>query len=221
MQAALKINNIAENSTRSARRAKGGSPIHGTVKDIVCKQYTFHLDEEIGEVPDYQDLTSILLDANEGDEINLIIHGPGGYAYTMAHLVNLIQSTKAHVIGHLTGPAASAHSFLFLACHEWMVYPHAMLMAHCYSGAAWGKGAEIKQHYEADKKLFDYMIDELYFPFFTEEECEGIRRNQDIWLHSKEITERLLRIVDHRDAQALEAKKAALQAMAEDVGELE
>ncbi|WLW41291.1 hypothetical protein LPEKDOOE_00206 [Salmonella phage KKP 3953] len=68
-------------------------------------EYTFFFDEELGSPDEYRDLSMILMQAGEDDEINLMINGPGGYVDTAAQLSNLIANCRGTVIGHLLGPS--------------------------------------------------------------------------------------------------------------------
>lgn len=149
--------------------------------------YDYYLDTELGLPHEYRDLYDILITACEDDVVNLFINGPGGYCNTCYQLVNLIRNCKASVIGHLVGRAYSAHSFIFLACHEWSVYPHAEFMAHSYSGGAWGKGIEILQQAKSNMQAFKGLVEGIYYPFLNREEVdELLDNNKDFWITSDE-----------------------------------
>ncbi|ATS94014.1 putative ATP-dependent Clp protease [Pectobacterium phage DU_PP_V] len=156
------------------------------------KEYTYYLDEPIRDASLYRGLSEVLSGANEGDVVNIMINSPGGYIDTAAQLSNLIQTSKAHVIGHLVGPSASAACTLFLSCHSWVVYPFSTLMAHTFRGGFYGKGNEARDSFESTSKFVEDMMVELYYPFFTEEEIEDmVKNNRDIYLNHKDIGERL------------------------------
>lgn len=182
-----------------ARRKPGdNATAYGTVVQAISNKYTFHLDDAIGPVHEYRDLTRVLLSATEHDEVEIILNGPGGYLDTCSQLVNLIQACSAEVTGILTGPIASAHTFIFLACHSWIVYPHTSMMAHSYSGSVYEKGKEIMKSAQATQIFFEELVNEIYYPFYTEEEVDLILDNKDVHLHAKEITKRLDNLVAYR-----------------------
>lgn len=172
-------------------------PVHSTI-------YDFYLDEGVTEAANYRDLCQILIGMGEEDTLNIYINSPGGYVDTMVQVVNLIQNCPGTVVGHLVGPSASAACSIFLACHAWMVYPHAMLMGHTYRGAHYGKGKNEIQH-QADvfNKFFENMMIDLYYPFFTMEELDlMIEHGKDIWLDSPEVSRRINIMADYRIEEA-------------------
>lgn len=165
----------------------------------VVNEYTFHFDCELGPAEDYRDLSQVLFEASPDDTINLLINGPGGHVDTAAQLVNLIINCKGTVIGHLVGPSASAYCSIFLACHAWVVHPHATLMAHTFSGGFCEKGNEIRKSYESYTKFVEDMMIDLYYPFFSLEEISSMTdHNKNIYLNSEEIIKRINILAEHR-----------------------
>ncbi|WP_349043588.1 ATP-dependent Clp protease proteolytic subunit [Brucella melitensis] len=171
-------------------------------------EYTFFFDEELGSPDEYRDLSMILMQAGEDDEINLMINGPGGYVDTAAQLSNLIANCRGTVIGHLLGPSASAYCTIFLSCHGWVVHPHATLMGHTFSGGFCEKGQEIKKAYESYNQFVEDMMLDIYYPFFSIEEIEAmVKENKNIYLNSKEINKRIETLADHREEMLKNSQK--------------
>lgn len=180
----------------------GESEGYGTVSEIVVRKYTFHLDTELGPPENYRELSTILMNAGPDDEVNLFLNGPGGYLSTCAQLVNLIQNSDALVTAHLMGPIASAHTFIFLACNSWVVYPHSSLMMHSYSGGVYEKGKEIIKSALATQSFFEELVQEVYYPFLTEAEVDMIIDGKDIHMQAKEVSKRLTPLVAYRASLA-------------------
>lgn len=171
-------------------------------------EYTFYFDQELGPAEDYRDLSMILVQANEGDVVNLMINGPGGYVDTAAQLSNLISNCRGTVIGHLLGPSASAYCTIFLSCHGWVVHPHSTLMGHTFSGGFCEKGHEIKKAYESYNTFVEDMMLDIYYPFFSIEEIEAmVKENKNIYLNSKEINKRIETLADHREEMLKNSQK--------------
>lgn len=187
------------NAVARRKSSSGENGVYGVVSQSISKKFTFHLDTELGPSEDYRELSNILLDATEYDEVHLLINGPGGYLSTCAQLVNLIQNCAANVTGHLIGPSASAHTFIFLACPSWVVYPHSSLMLHSYSGGVYEKGRNILLSAQATQNFFEEFVQEIYYPFLTEEEVDLIVDGKDLHLHAKDIMPRLERLVAYRE----------------------
>lgn len=165
-------------------------------------EYHYYFDQELGEPCLYRDLSQTLVQAHDGDVINLMINGPGGYVSTATQLVNLIANSRATVVGHLLGPSASAYTSIFLACHAWVVHPHATLMAHTFTGGFYEKGTEIGRSLNSFEEFMDDFMADIYYPFYTEEELEDIiKNNRNLYLNSKEINRRLETVVEYRKAE--------------------
>lgn len=207
----------ARNISYIGKKSDGSAGyVYGTVKQEARNIYTFHLDNELIEPEAYRDLFTILQDMGELDEMNLMINAPGGRLDACAQMVNLIQNTKGTVIGHLCGPSASAHTFIFLACQSWVVYPHSSMMLHCYSGGVYEKGHEILKSAKATQFFFEELVSDVYYPFCTEEEIALILDNKDIHIHAKEIDERLIRLLEYREKEAAAAaQKVIIKAVEE------
>lgn len=210
------INNIAQRVDFTARQANFGTQGSGRASRHVVSspsyKYEYHLDTELGEIHEYRDLSEILANATEQDEVHLYINGPGGYVQSCLQIVNMIQNCRALVVGHLLGYCRSAHSFIFLSCHSFVVYHNAEIMAHNYSGGAWGKGSEILEMAEANRRIYNRLVDDIYYPFFTEEEVDSIRDNRDIWLSGAEdIMPRIERLVEYREQLAKDREEATEQ----------
>lgn len=191
----------ARNTIMTVGKKSGESAgyVYGTVKQESRSIYTFHLDNELEQPSFYRDLFTILQDMGEQDEMHLMINAPGGRLDTCAQMVNLIQNCEGTVVGHLLGPTASAHTFIFLACHAWVVYPHASMMAHSYSGGVYEKGHEILKTARATHKFFEELVMDVYYPFYSEEEIDQIMDNKDIHIHSKDIHDRLENLQKYRE----------------------
>lgn len=193
------------NQAQEVTLGKNGAKSTGNFfsRQQVLNVYDFYLDDAVSDVTNYRDLCQILIGMQETDTLNIYINSPGGLVDTMVQIVNLIQNCPGTVIGHLVGPSASAACSIFLACHAWMVYPNSMLMGHTYRGASYGKGKNEIQHYH-DKfnEFFEEMMLDLYYPFFTEEEMDQmIEEGKDIWLTSKEVSNRVNILADYRLSQ--------------------
>lgn len=201
------LQHIGLNKASSDYEGQGYAPTVGVVEARVSNKFTFHLDSPLIEPAAYRDLFTILRNMREEDEMHLLINAPGGRLDACLQMVNLIQNCKGTVIGELLGPSASAHSFIFLACHGWMVHPHSSLMLHAYSGGVYEKGNEILKSAKATHTLFEELVNDLYYPFLTEDEVEDILENRDIHIHGKDITERLDRVIEFRTAAAAKSEQ--------------
>ncbi|BAV81215.1 putative ATP-dependent Clp protease [Vibrio phage VCPH] len=183
-----------------------------TVKpDGEGSKYRVYLDQPISDPKEYRNLVEFMDSACEGDTFELVLNGPGGNLYTCLQLIHSIANTKALVIGHLVGEICSAHSNIFMACHEHVVYPYGVMMVHTFSGGFWGKGEDTLRSSKAHNELTKTLYTDLFSHFMTEEELYMVLHgNNDSYFLGQDIVNRLTRVYEAREAMRqqleLEAK---------------
>lgn len=162
--------------------------------------YTVYLDKEISEPHEYRGLMEFLDKAGEDDVFTLKMNGPGGRLDTCIQLVHAINSTKATVVGELLGEVCSAHSSIFIACHQHVTHPYSAMMVHTLSGGAFGKGEDIVRMGTAYNDIAKLMYTDIFEEFLTEEELKDVLyHNKDLWfIGGEEITSRLERVYEMR-----------------------
>lgn len=157
----------------------------------IAHEYRYYLDDEVGDVQDYHTLFELLANASEQDVVKIIVSNFGGAFHTCVSIVNAIRNTKAHTVGVLASVAYSAGGAVWKSCAENIVESHASFMGHDSQGADFGSSHKrmksIQHHREV---LLDFYKD-VYQGFLTEQEIEGLLEDNDLWLKSSEIVERL------------------------------
>ncbi|WLE60243.1 Clp protease ClpP [Burkholderia plantarii] len=76
--------------------------------------------------------------------IHLRINSPGGDVFEALAMAQAIREHSATVIGHVDGYAASAATFLAIACDSAVMADGAMFMIHRGSCLAWGTGDDLR-----------------------------------------------------------------------------
>ena len=115
---------------------------------------TLKLDAEIGyETTDTwwgrtigpDAVTEFLADAAPGERVKIEINSPGGYVIPGLAMANSIKNSKAHVVAHVTGIAASMASVIMCACDEIQLEEGSFVMVH--NPWDWAEGdAEAMRH---------------------------------------------------------------------------
>lgn len=118
---------------------------------------TFKLDAEIGQKtqnfsflgfqihtigPD--SLEAFLKECAVGEKVKIEINSPGGSVIAGLAMANMIKNSKAHVIAHVVGIAASMASVVACACDEIHMEEAAFLMIHNPWSEAEGDAEELK-----------------------------------------------------------------------------
>lgn len=89
-------------------------------------------------------LDAFLKDCAVGEKVKIEINSPGGSVIAGLAMANLIKNSKAHVIGHVVGIAASMASVVACACDEVKMEEAAFLMIHNPWSEAEGDAEELK-----------------------------------------------------------------------------
>ena len=174
---------------------------------LVLRQISFYLSEEIGPPLAYTDLFNTLRTASDNDIIFLHLNTPGGNFDTGLQLINNMYASKAHVVTVLEARAYSMGAMVFLAGHELIVHDNCQLMFHNYSSSLIGKGNEQHAQVLAIGKWFEKTMSRVCHPFLSHEEIDNILRGEDIWMDSDEIRKRLKRMNKPEKAANLKSER--------------
>ena len=159
------------------------------------------------DINEYVDMITIMDIAEEGDEVHLFLNTPGGDLDTTISIIHAMLRTKATVITHADGHVASAGTILFFAGQSYVVSPYCHLLLHDGSSGNIGKLNENLKSAVAASNLIRKLYFDVYYPFFTEEEIEGILDGGDHYCDSEELLERLeigAEIIQQAQEEALE-----------------
>lgn len=93
------------------------------------------------------------LNALKVETINLRINSPGGEIFAAQAMCQAIREHSAKVIAHVDGYAASAASWLALACDEVRISEGGYFMIHKAMTIAWGNADEFRKQVDLLDKL--------------------------------------------------------------------
>ena len=128
-------------------------------------------------------VTDFLAEAQPGERVKIEINSPGGLIVPGLAMANSIKNSKAHVVAHVTGLAASMASVIMCACDEIQLEEGAFVMMH--NPWSWAEGDADDLRHEAG--VLDTMkaaIMAFYRGKFgekTEEEISGIM-DAETWM---------------------------------------
>ena len=140
---------------------------------------TFKLDAEIGQKtqnvnfcgfqfrtigPD--SLEAFLKECAVGEKVKIEINSPGGSVIAGLAMANMIKNSKAHVIAHVVGIAASMASVVACACDEIQMEEAAFLMIHNPWTYTVGNANELRAMADQLDKIAEPMI-EAYMSKFN------------------------------------------------------
>lgn len=160
--------------------------------EIVSYNHDVFLDKPIEEATEYRDLISLLVNANEGDVINLFINSPGGLLDTSLAIIESIKVSKAYVVGIINGACHSAASILVMYCSEVIVLDNAYMMIHTASFGSSGMTNNVKNHTDFTVRQVESLLDNTYSGFLTKKELENIKQGLELWLDAEDIRGRLV-----------------------------
>ena len=153
--------------------------------------HEFYLSGEIDSSDNYVEWFDTIRHAGESDVVKIYINSPGGDLFTAIQFMRVLAETEATVIASVEGACMSAATMIFLCAEQFEVTPHSMFMFHNYSGGTFGKGGEMIDQLQHERKWSEGLLREVYADFLSEDEITSILDNRDIWLDGKEILARL------------------------------
>jgi ATP-dependent protease ClpP protease subunit len=99
----------------------------------------------------------------------------------------------------------SAATMIFLHGHAHEITPHSLFMFHNYSAGTFGKGGEMYDQLQFERRWSENFMSAVYKDFLAEDEIQSMLNNRDIWMTSDEVAQRLEKL---QAARAQEADKA-------------
>jgi ATP-dependent protease ClpP protease subunit len=163
---------------------------------VAGKNYIhIYLSNNIETAETYRDLRHVLRTTASTDVVTFYLSGYGGDCHGLISIVSAINASKAKVHMAVDAPCYSAHATLALAGDSLSMNKRTFLMFHNYSGGHYGKGNELTSLIQHTNKWIHGYFKEYHCPFLTEEECEKIIKDKDIYVHAedKDIKTRIRR----------------------------
>lgn len=200
----MDIIELLKSSQQSQKDSFVGRPI-GHVHE-------FYLSGEIDSSDNYVEWFDTIRHAGDSDIVKIYINSPGGDLFTAIQFMRVLAETEATVIASVEGACMSAATMIFLCAEQFEVTPHSMFMFHNYSGGTFGKGGEMIDQLQHERKWSEGLLREVYADFLSEDEITSILDNRDIWLDGKEILARLTNKVATAKAKWEAAQAEAIAA---------
>ena len=162
----------------------------------VAQVHEFYLSGEILDAEEYIEWFDIIRNSSAVDTIRIYINSSGGDLYTTLQFLRVMSETEATIITSVEGACMSAATMIFLHGDQHEVTPHSLFMFHNYSSGVFGKGGEMYDQLQFERKWSENFMTEVYANFLTTEEINSMMHNKDIWMTSDEVVERLNRAVE-------------------------
>lgn len=151
----------------------------------------FYLSGSIKEPEEYIDWFNTIRHAGENDVIKIYINSGGGNLYTAIQFMRVLAESQATIITSIEGICASAATMIFLQGHQMLISEHSLIMFHNYAGGTIGKGGEMFDQINFERRWSKVLLESVYKGILTEQEIASMLDNKDIWMDSVELSERL------------------------------
>jgi ATP-dependent protease ClpP protease subunit len=174
----------------------------------VAQLHEFYLSGPVLDAEEYIDWFDTIRNASAVDTIRIYINSPGGDLYTTLQFLRVMSDTEATVVTSVEGACMSAATMIFLHGHMQEVTPHSLFMFHNYSAGTFGKGGEMYDQLQFERRWSENFMREVYADFLTEDEIQSMLNNKDIWMDSEEVVKRLTALQKQRDKDARAESKA-------------
>lgn len=153
--------------------------------------HEFYLSGEIESSENYIQWFDTIRHASETDVVKMYINSPGGDVFTAIQFMRALQETSAGVVMSVEGLCASAATMILLCGETFEISEHCMFMFHNYSSGTFGKGGEMYDQLQHERKWSEKLLREIYKDFLTESEITSLLDNKDIWMDGEEVIKRL------------------------------
>ena len=173
----------------------------------VAQLHEFYLSGPVLDAEEYIEWFDCIRNASEVDTIRIYINSPGGDLYTTLQFLRVMSDTEATIVTSVEGACMSAATMIFLHGHTHEITPHSLFMFHNYSAGTFGKGGEMYDQLQFERKWSENFMRAVYRDFLAEDEIQSMLNNRDIWMTSDEVAQRLEKLQEARAKQAKESKE--------------
>jgi ATP-dependent protease ClpP protease subunit len=173
----------------------------------VAQLHEFYLSGPVLDAEEYIDWFDCIRNASEIDTIRIYINSPGGDLYTTLQFLRVMSDTEATIVTSVEGACMSAATMIFLHGHTHEITPHSLFMFHNYSAGTFGKGGEMYDQLQFERKWSENFMRAVYRDFLAEDEIQSMLNNRDIWMTSDEVAQRLEKLQAARAQEADAAKE--------------
>jgi ATP-dependent protease ClpP protease subunit len=157
----------------------------------VAQLHEFYLSGPVLDAEEYIEWFDVIRNASAVDTIRIYINSPGGDLYTTLQFLRVMSDTEATIITSVEGACMSAATMIFLHGHNHEITPHSLFMFHNYSAGTFGKGGEMYDQLQFERKWSENFMTAVYKDFLTPEEIQSMLNNRDLWMTSEEVMARL------------------------------
>jgi len=98
------------------------------------------------------------LEKHKGKDLDIYINSPGGSVWEAQAIVSMLRRHEGTKTAYIDGLAASAASFIALACDKVIIPANAYLMIHKAWGVSWGNADELRKQAEMLDKVDDGIL---------------------------------------------------------------
>lgn len=175
----------------------------------VAQLHEFYLTGEITSADDYVEWFDAIRHASDTDVVKIYINSFGGDLFTAIQFMRVLADTSATVICSVEGACMSAATMIFLCGHSYEVTPHSIFMFHNYSGGVGGKGGEMIDQLQHERRWSERLMKEIYKDFMSNEEIKAMLDNKDIWMDGEEVVKRI-----HLKIEKIQKERAPASAKA-------
>ena len=173
----------------------------------IATVHEFYLTGEIGSPDEYIEWFDAIRHASETDAVKIYINSPGGDLFTAIQFLRVLSDTDATVVCSVEGACMSAATMIFLSADHFEVTPHSIFMFHNYSGGVIGKGGEMIDQLQHERRWSERLMKEIYKDFMTADEIKAMLDNKDFWMDGEEVLKRLSKRHDIYEKRAKQSGK--------------
>ena len=168
----------------------------------VAQIHEFYLTGAVCDAEEYIEWFDIIRNASATDTIRIYINSPGGDLFTTLQFLRVMSDTEATIVTSVEGACMSAATMIFLHGHVHEITPHSLFMFHNYRAGTFGKGGEMYDQLQFERKWSENFMTAVYKDFLTQDEIQSMLNNKDIWMTSEEVMIRLEGLQKAREAES-------------------
>ncbi|WP_409282914.1 ATP-dependent Clp protease proteolytic subunit [Pseudomonas putida] len=148
------------------------------IKQSNYTQYVIPVTGHIGEIDEFGELTRILANATENDEVYIQLSSSGGSLETCDYICRRMDECAAHIVVEIGITCVGVASAIPFHADDWVIHDSStMIITPLYYSPGYGKESDIRDHAKYMKTVHNNWIERTFNGVLSEEEKYELLEN--------------------------------------------
>lgn len=177
------------------------------VNQKLSREITIFLDNVLGSPDNYRDELWTIINAQESDDIVLVMNTVGGDLSTALAFREALQMSHAPTTAIIMNECASGGTIIALSCENVGALDSCEFMIHTGKSGIYGNINNIKDYGEFQDKQINKLIEKVYSGFLSKQEIADVILGKELWFDADDTRQRLQNRAEYMERKSKPAPR--------------